>query len=634
MSWFGSSETDGLDPIIERATSETIPNGDIDFGAALELSDRIRSKQIPPKDAMRSLKKRFLSSKDPNKQKSSLKLIDFCIKNGGEHFLLDISSKEFMDPFIGILHDKNLNGEVKQYLLELIQSWSIMFSTHPKLSYVNDVYKKLQGEKFKFPDITEYVDSSLIESKVAPEWEDSDACMLCSKLFSFINRKHHCRSCGGVFCQEHSSQSCELPELGITVPVRVCDTCYQEHMDKLEAQKKTSNKKSHKKHKSNKASSKYSIGNEDDDLKKAIELSLQEAGMTPEATTNTKDDISQPPPYEDEDAAMKAAIEASLQDLHQQEKPISSNNSVKQDSLVKKENFYSNMLPSDKNLNTDFPAGDNVYNAAEEVEPARESIDDCRITGKDENNLLLFVKTINTYLKTNPQQRIPLSKDITMKQMYSDVVLLQPKVEQNLTKYTGELERYQDLYSKIFAINKIYNEMLQQRSGQQVQQRPPFDIPQANPWNSGTQIPNPEHRNSSIPQDGRASFSNDNTPSYHTLSDSISSGGKQTRQNTWNSQLSGTNTITAIGERPQMPLPAASTTNKSELNIPSSPYADNRKNSFNSIDYAPLPEQATVPVQKEPSMPDSAINSEKDLQVTPTEEKPPQQQEPVNLIDL
>ena len=184
MSWFGSSETDGLDPIIERATSETIPNGDIDFGAALELSDRIRSKQIPPKDAMRSLKKRFLSSKDPNKQKSSLKLIDFCIKNGGEHFLLDISSKEFMDPFIGILHDKNLNGEVKQYLLELIQSWSIMFSTHPKLSYVNDVYKKLQGEKFKFPDITEYVDSSLIDSKVAPEWEDSDACMLCSKLFS------------------------------------------------------------------------------------------------------------------------------------------------------------------------------------------------------------------------------------------------------------------------------------------------------------------------------------------------------------------------------------------------------------------------------------------------------------------
>ena len=83
-----------------------------------------------------------------------------------------------------------------------------------------------------------------------------------------------------------------------------------------------------------------------------------------------------------------------------------------------------------------------------------------------------------------------------------------------------------------------------------------------------------------------------------------------------------------------MPLPAASATDKSELNVPSSPYADDRKNSFNSIDYAPLPEQATVPVQKETSMPDSGINSGKDLQATPAEEKTPQQQELVNLIDL
>ena len=419
MSWFGSSETEEIDPIIEKATSETIPNGDIDFGAALELSDCIRSKQIPSKDAMRSLKKRFLSSKNPNQQKSSLKLIDFCIKNGGEHFLLEISSKEFMDPLIGILHDKHLNTEVKQYLLELIQSWSIMFSTHPKLSYVNDVYKKLQGEKFKFPEITEYVDSSLIESKVAPEWEDSDACMLCSKLFSFINRKHHCRSCGGVFCQEHSSKSCELPELGITVPVRVCDTCYQEHMDKLEAQKKTSGKKAHGKHK--KISNKYGTDDEDEDLKRAIELSLQEAGVTPEATASAHS--PQPPPYEDEDAEMKAAIAASLQDLHQREKTetdaISSSDSPKQNTQIetKEKSFYSNMLPSDNNVSTGLSTSDNSYTGVVECEARTQPVDDGKVTGNDENKLLLFAKSIDAYLKADPQRRTPLNSDIPMKRM-------------------------------------------------------------------------------------------------------------------------------------------------------------------------------------------------------------------------
>ncbi|GME95169.1 unnamed protein product [Ambrosiozyma monospora] len=150
MSWFGSSNSSvNIDEKIEEATSDSIPNGDIDFAIALEITDSIRSKQVDAKDAMRALKKRFLNNKNPNTQKSSLKLIDFCIKNGGEHFLTKISSKEFMDPLAGAVNDKHLNHSVKEYLLESIQSWSIMLSTNPKMSYVNKTYQKLQKEGHK-----------------------------------------------------------------------------------------------------------------------------------------------------------------------------------------------------------------------------------------------------------------------------------------------------------------------------------------------------------------------------------------------------------------------------------------------------------------------------------------------------
>lgn len=58
MSWFSGSTVPvaDLELKINEATSESIPNGELDLAIALEITDLIRSKKIPPKQCMRSLK--------------------------------------------------------------------------------------------------------------------------------------------------------------------------------------------------------------------------------------------------------------------------------------------------------------------------------------------------------------------------------------------------------------------------------------------------------------------------------------------------------------------------------------------------------------------------------------------------
>jgi len=62
--------------------------------------------------------------------------------------------------------------------------------------------------------------------------EDAEHCTKCGTGWSFFNRRHHCRSCGRVFCDACSKGRCEVD--GFKGPQRVCDTCHQRLSKKAE----------------------------------------------------------------------------------------------------------------------------------------------------------------------------------------------------------------------------------------------------------------------------------------------------------------------------------------------------------------------------------------------------------------
>ncbi|KAK7368912.1 hypothetical protein VNO80_10945 [Phaseolus coccineus] len=53
---------------------------------------------------------------------------------------------------------------------------------------------------------------------------DASHCQGCSSQFTFINRKHHCRRCGGIFCGSCTLQRMVLRGQGDS-PVRICEPC-------------------------------------------------------------------------------------------------------------------------------------------------------------------------------------------------------------------------------------------------------------------------------------------------------------------------------------------------------------------------------------------------------------------------
>jgi hypothetical protein len=66
--------------------------------------------------------------------------------------------------------------------------------------------------------------------KQAPvEWvpdEEAPECMDCHGKFTLINRRHHCRECGRVFCKKCCSKTIALPQSAKLEKVLVCNVCY------------------------------------------------------------------------------------------------------------------------------------------------------------------------------------------------------------------------------------------------------------------------------------------------------------------------------------------------------------------------------------------------------------------------
>ncbi|XP_038268698.1 lateral signaling target protein 2 homolog isoform X2 [Dermochelys coriacea] len=66
-----------------------------------------------------------------------------------------------------------------------------------------------------------------------PPWVPDGTCSQCTSCrapFSMVRRRHHCRSCGKIFCSRCSQHTAPLPHYGLLKPVRVCIHCYTMHL--------------------------------------------------------------------------------------------------------------------------------------------------------------------------------------------------------------------------------------------------------------------------------------------------------------------------------------------------------------------------------------------------------------------
>ncbi|KAJ6256207.1 Vacuolar protein-sorting-associated protein [Drechslerella dactyloides] len=446
--WFGSGTT-AFDEQIEKATSSALE----DMAANLEICDIIRSKQVAPKEAMRSLKRR-IGNKNPNIQLAALQLTDACVKNGGSHFLQEIASREFIDNLVSLMNapQQPMNLEVKFKMLELIQAWAIAFEGQPQLTHVGETYRLLKHEGYQFPPPPSQISKAFVDSSAPPEWADSDVCLGCRNAFTMMNRKHHCRNCGNVFCGTCSSKTLPLLHIGIPQAVRVCDGCYnkltQRHQaPKLVAAPVNSRTFAPPNYMQPRNARIQEDSGFDADLRMALKMSEEEArggkgtsgyvsqnqlkAMNESSKPDAKPSAPQPkqPTEEDEDEELKAAIAASLADMEEQKKKSAWNNPI----------------------------------AAASAQPAAASAairPDYELTPSEAENINLFSTLVH---KLQGQPPGTILREPAIQELYESVGKLRPKLARTFGETMSKYEALCDLHAKLATVVRYYDKMLEDR---------------------------------------------------------------------------------------------------------------------------------------------------------------------------
>lgn len=214
--------TNNFDKLLDKATSHLLMEPD--WPSTLQICDLIRQNDVQPKYALNALKKKLIST-NPHSSMYALLVLESMVKNCGPVLHEELTTKANCE-YIHELARTTTHENVRAKLLELIQAWTFAFRKNPKYGALKDTMNAMKSEGYKFPPQRET--DAMFSADTAPEWANGEVCHRCRVAFSLIQRKHHCRACGQVFCGACTTKSTTLPKYGIEKEVRVCDACYDQ----------------------------------------------------------------------------------------------------------------------------------------------------------------------------------------------------------------------------------------------------------------------------------------------------------------------------------------------------------------------------------------------------------------------
>ncbi|KAB5566599.1 VHS domain-containing protein [Coniochaeta sp. 2T2.1] len=129
------------DEAIAKATDENLTSED--WGAIMEVCDRVSSDPNGPKEAVQSLIKR-LAHRNANVQLYTLELANALSQNCGKPMHRELSSRAFTEALLKLANDRNTHREVKPRILERMKDWTDMFKSDPDLGIMYDAYFRLK----------------------------------------------------------------------------------------------------------------------------------------------------------------------------------------------------------------------------------------------------------------------------------------------------------------------------------------------------------------------------------------------------------------------------------------------------------------------------------------------------------
>ncbi|PHH75347.1 hypothetical protein CDD83_4412 [Cordyceps sp. RAO-2017] len=138
---FRAAATGPFDEVVAKATDENLTSED--WGAIIEVCDKVSGDQNGPKEAVQSMIKR-LAHRNANVQLYTLELAHALCQNCGKPVHREVSSRAFTDALLKLANDRTTHAQVKAKILEKMKDWSDMFSRDAELGIMYDAYFRLK----------------------------------------------------------------------------------------------------------------------------------------------------------------------------------------------------------------------------------------------------------------------------------------------------------------------------------------------------------------------------------------------------------------------------------------------------------------------------------------------------------